>query len=330
MKLFNILLGTLLVAASTVAISCAPENPDDKKPTSDAPYADLKISLDDGDIRGTENADGDVAIFKGIPYAAAPVGDLRFRSPKPVTPWEGELDCTLWGSCALQREPQTSGGLWVQEFQPDLNAEHYRGGQVFSEDCLYLNVWTSTAVYKNKPVLVYIHGGGYNNGGSTSEVFDGTNVAKADVVYVSINYRLGYLGFMATDALKEENDGGGNFGILDQIEALKWVKENIAEFGGDPDNVTVMGQSAGAGSISGLIGSPKAEGLFINAVSLSEEPYSQEWQTVDTRIEKTSGSSGGKALKSLSAEALRQAPAGDFKGKEYSPSGPCVDRKSVV
>lgn len=328
MKLKHLLLGVLSVAVLTATVGCTPseQNPgpgkDDKKT---APYADLKVTVEGGDIRGTETVEKDVAIFKGIPYAAAPVGDLRFRSPQPVTSWDGELDCTLWGSCALQNTPNITGGIWTEEFQPDLNPEHYRDGKVFDEDCLYLNVWTSTAVYENKPVLVYIHGGGYNTGGSSAEVFDGTNVAKSDVVYVSINYRLGYLGWMATKALQAENDGAGNYGLLDQIAALKWVKQNIKQFGGNPENITVMGQSAGAGSISGLIGSSKAEGLFQNAVSLSEEPYSQSWQTIETRISKTDGAYSGSSLSSLTAEKLREAPASTFKGRDITPSGPCID-----
>lgn len=239
MKFKNLLTGVLAAAMlATAAAGCAPTP---EGGGNDAPYADLKVSVSGGEIRGTETADGSVAVFKGIPYAAAPLGDLRFKSPKPVTEWEGELDCTLWGSCALQNTPNTTGGIWTEEFQPDLNADHYRSGKVLSEDCLYLNVWSSYKVYENKPVLVYIHGGAYNTGGSSAAIFDGTNVAKEDVVYVSINYRLGYLGFMATEALAAENDGAGNYGILDQIAALKWVKTNISAFGGNPENVTVKG-----------------------------------------------------------------------------------------
>lgn len=329
MKFKNLLTGVLAAAMlATAATGCAPTP---EGGGNDAPYADLKVSVSGGEIRGTETADGSVAVFKGIPYAAAPVGDLRFKSPKPVTEWEGELDCTLWGSCALQNTPNTTGGIWTEEFQPDLNAEHYRSGNVFLEDCLYLNVWSSYKVYENKPVLVYIHGGAYNTGGSSAAIFDGTNVAKEDVVYVSINYRLGYLGFMATEALAAEIDGAGNYGILDQIAALKWVKSNIAAFGGNPENVTVMGQSAGAGSVIGLIGSSKAEGLFQNAVTLSEEPYSGTWQTMSERIGKiTSGSYGGKKLTSLTAAELRSAPADTYKGLDISPSGPCIDGEIIT
>ena len=324
MKIKNLLLSFLL-AGLVVAVGsgCTPPHEDDGPAA--APYADMKVTVEGGKIRGTETENKDVAVFKGIPYAAAPIGDLRFKSPQPVVPWENELDCSLWGSCALQNTPNTAGGIWTAEFQPDLNPEHYRNGEIFSEDCLYLNVWSSYKTYENKPVLVYIHGGAYNTGGSSAEIFDGANIARHDVVYVSINYRLGYLGFIATKNLKAENDGAGNYGILDQIAALKWVKNNINVFGGDPENVTVMGQSAGAGSLTGLISSPKADGLFKNAVTLSEEPYSGTWQTIDERMAKINGS-----FASSPVEDLRKLSADSFKGMDISPSGPCIDGEIIT
>lgn len=324
MKIKSLLLSFLLVGLVASA-GCVVNTPPEGEVPGVAPYVDVKVTVAGGDIRGTETKEKDVAVFKGIPYAAAPVGDLRFKSPQPVTPWQNELDCSLWGSCALQNTPNTTGGIWTAEFQPDLNPEHYRNGEVFSEDCLYLNVWSSYKTFENKPVLVYIHGGAYNTGGSSAEIFDGANIARRDVVYVSINYRLGYLGFMATNNLKAENDGAGNYGILDQIAALKWVKNNIEVFGGNPENVTVMGQSAGAGSLIGLIGSPKAEGLFNNAVTLSEEPYSGTWQTMDERIAKISGS-----FASSSVEDLRKLSSASFKGLDISPSGPCIDGEIIT
>ncbi len=266
MKIKNLLLSFLLVGlVVAVGSGCTPPHEDDGPAA--APYADMKVTVEGGKIRGTETENKDVAVFKGIPY-------LRFKSPQPVVPWENELDCSLW---------------------------------------------------ENKPVLVYIHGGAYNTGGSSAEIFDGANIARHDVVYVNINYRLGYLGFMATKNLKAENDGAGNYGILDQIAALKWVKNNVKVFGGDPENVTVMGQSAGAGSLTGLICSPKADGLFKNAVTLSEEPYSGTWQTIDERMAKINGS-----FASSSVEDLRKLSADSFKGMDISPSGPCIDGEIIT
>lgn len=314
-------LGILAALTPAVFAGCTHKEPE-------AEYANsLTVSVTGGKIKGASDADGRVAIFKGIPYAAAPVGDLRWKAPQEVEEWDGDLDCTLWGANALQGNASVFS-YWTEEFVQDTNPSHYRGGVVYSEDCLTLNIWSSYKVTKNKPVLVYIHGGGYNSGGASCEVYDGASIAKRDVVFVSIQYRVGALGYMATKSLIEENENAssGNYGLLDQIAALGWVKENIRTFGGDPDNVTVMGQSAGAGSVNALIASPLAEGLFSNAVSLSCYPtVNGAWQTAEKRCGELSLTYNNKKLSQMSCEELRAIPAEFLAGKGLNEGGPCID-----
>ena len=211
-----------------------------------------------GKIRGTNNNDGSVAIYKGIPFAAPPVGELRWRAPQPVKPWSGVLDCTKFSASPMQAKPAPFS-MWSEEFL--IPAEP------ISEDCLYLNVWTNNKNKKSKqPVLVWIYGGGFSSGGSACPIYDGEAFAKEGVVFVSINYRVGVFGFFAHPDL---NEPSGNFGLLDQIAALKWVKKNIAAFGGDPEQVTIAGQSAGSMSVNALVASPLAAGLFNKAIAQS-------------------------------------------------------------
>jgi para-nitrobenzyl esterase len=216
-----------------------------------------------GKIEGTTSTDKTVLIFKGIPFAAAPVGDLRWRAPQPVHDWEGIRQCTGFAASPIQNRPEPIY-CWTEEFiaQPE----------PLSEDCLYLNVWT-TAKSKNEkqPVFLWIYGGGLSSGSANCAIYDGEALAKKGIVFVSINYRVGALGFMAHPELSKESGyhASGNYGFLDQIAALKWVQKNIAAFGGDPDNVTIAGQSAGAFSVTALIASPLAKGLFHKAIAQS-------------------------------------------------------------
>lgn len=223
------------------------------------------LSIEGGQVKGVVADDhSDVLVYRGIPYAAAPIGDLRWKEPQPVVEWKGVKVCDTFG-------------------HPGYQAVHYPGGyatewgygkeQPYSEDCLYLNVWTKAAGVKGKklPVALWIHGGGYREGWGSEPEFDGQEWAAKDVVLVSINYRLGIFGFLTHPALAAESPHkvSGNYGILDQIESLKWIKKNIENFGGDPNNVTIFGQSAGAGSVRTLCESPLARGLFHKAVIMS-------------------------------------------------------------
>lgn len=315
--------GSLILAMAMTCVGCTviPQ-------PMDGEYAsDITVTVAGGKVTGTKNGDETVAIYKGIPYAAAPIGDLRWKAPQPHPGWDGEFDCSLWGANALQGEASVFS-YWTEEFVQDTEPSKYRGGVVYSEDCLTLNVWSSYAATYGKPVLVYIHGGGYNSGGASCEVYDGEAMAKRNVVFVSIQYRVGALGYLATQALIDEDENGsaGNYGLLDQIAALRWVRENIRTFGGDPNNVTVMGQSAGAGSVNALIASPLAKGLFTNAVSLSCYPsIGGGWDTAEDRCKKIALSYNGKPLAQMTCAELREIPAEFLAGKTLPDIEPCID-----
>lgn len=214
--------------------------------------APLLVRIDAGQLRG-ERA-GDVIRFKGIPFAAPPVGPLRWRAPQPVVPWSGVREANTFGNACLQPPQRTPGdGLPVP----------------MSEDCLYLNVWRPAGAAGRLPVMVWIHGGSLVTGTASLPVSDGAALARRGVVLVSINYRVGRLGYFAHPALTREAADGGklaNYGLMDQVAALQWVRRNIAAFGGDPARVTIFGQSAGALSVQALMASPPARGLFQRAI----------------------------------------------------------------
>ena len=219
------------------------------------------IKTANGLVSGLQN--GAVRSYLGIPFAAPPVGDLRWKAPQPVQNWKGIRACTKFSASPIQNKP-VPFSMWTEEF--------IAPPEPLSEDCLYLNVWTAAKSAKEKrPVLVWIYGGGFVSGSSACAVYDGDAMAQKGVVYVSINYRVGALGFMAHPELSKESgyNASGNYAFLDQIAALQWIKQNIAAFGGDPNNVTIAGQSAGSFSINALIASPLAKGLFHRAIAQS-------------------------------------------------------------
>ena len=194
-----------------------------------------------------------VVSFKGLPYAAPPVGALRWRAPQPPQPWSGRRDAGQVGAICIQ---------------PPANGDNGVGPLPMSEDCLTLNVWAPAEREGPLPVMVWIHGGGLNNGSGTAALYDGTNLAKRGVVVVTINYRLGRLGFFDHPALAAEREAGepaANYGLMDVIAALEWVRDNGAAFGGDAGNVTVFGESAGGALVTRLMISPEARGLFHRA-----------------------------------------------------------------
>ena len=217
------------------------------------------LHLESGLLTGMPGSDPAVQVYKGIPYAAPPVGALRWHAPQPPPSWEGVRKADTFGPGCIQNVAG-SRPPWTEEFM-------HQGS--ISEDCLYLNVWTTAKdAGELHPVLVYIHGGGFNEGSGSVAVYDGEGLAKKGVVVVIINYRLGVLGFLAHPELTAESDdnASGNFGLLDQVAALQWVKQNIAAFGGDPNNVTIAGQSAGAIAVYLLTVAPPARGLFHRAI----------------------------------------------------------------
>ncbi len=222
------------------------------------------LTVDGGRIQGVRAENPGVFVYRGIPYAAPPIGELRWQEPHQVVPWDSIRQCDKFGHPGYQAVHYP--GFYASEWG-------YGDEAPYSEDCLYLNVWTKAPgeTEKKLPVALWIHGGGYREGWGSEPEFDGQEWASKDVVLVTINYRLGIFGFMTHPELSAEstNKVSGNYGILDQIQSLKWVKENIAQFGGDPDNVTIFGQSAGAGSVRTLAESPLARGLFHKAVIMS-------------------------------------------------------------
>jgi len=213
----------------------------------------LVAATDSGEARGS--AAGDVTVFRGIPYARAPAGELRWRAPQPPQSWSGIREATQFGAAC----PQPARGD-----RPDGAAI-----SVQSEDCLFINVWTRD-VRGTAPVMVWLHGGAHRFGASSLPLYDGAALARQGVVLVSFNYRLGLLGYFAHPALSAEaaeSEAFGNFGLLDQLAALAWVQRNIAAFGGDKNNVTVFGESAGGVSILHLLSAPHvAKGLFAKAI----------------------------------------------------------------
>jgi len=217
-------------------------------PDATAPPAELGevVETTGGSLRG--EADGDLVVFRGVPYAAPPVGELRFTPPEPHEGWSGMRHAIAFGHECPQRDGDAVKG---------------------DEDCLTLNVW-APAEPGPRPVMLFIHGGAFVNGSGVRELYDGANLSRAgDVVVVTINYRLGALGFLTRESLAGSDGALGNYGIRDQIAALTWVRDNIAAFHGDPDAVTIFGESAGAGSICALLGAEAADGLYAGAIMQS-------------------------------------------------------------
>jgi para-nitrobenzyl esterase len=299
-----------------------------------------EVGIDSGRLRGS--ASGDVLSFKGIPFAAPPVGENRWRDPQRIRPWRGVREATAYGADCMQKP--------IASDAAPLGAEP-------SEDCLYLNVWRPAQDNQDRkpklPVVVWIYGGGYVNGGASPDVYDGSAFARDGVVFVSFNYRLGRFGFFAHPALSAAKEGPlGNYGYMDQIAALQWVKRNIRQFGGDPNNVTVMGESAGGGSVLNITTTPVTRGLFDRAIVMSgggrslmgelhqisrDQPGNPSAESIGLNFARSVGveGSGPEALK-----ALRDLPAsrvlGDLNmmtmGNNASTyvGGPVLDGRIVV
>jgi para-nitrobenzyl esterase len=236
------------------------------------------VRTQSGLVQGT--TDDGITVYKGIPFAAPPVGDLRWRAPQAPVAWTGVRTADKFSPACMQ-VPIVNAALGMDAVTPN-------------EDCLYLNIWTPAKSANEKlAVMVWIYGGGFTIGGTSISLYDGTNLAKKGVVLVSIAYRLGAFGFLAHPELTAEQGGhSGNYGLLDQIAGLQWVKRNIAAFGGDPNRVTIFGESAGGIAVSMLSASPLAKGLFRGAISESGGNFGPERQT---------GNEGGENMDSLAA-----------------------------
>lgn len=229
---------------------------------------------ENGMVRGIEAADPRITAFKGIPFAAPPVGENRWRAPQPAENWEGIRDASRFGPAAMQSTPGIGDDIYGKEWHVDPDID-------MDEDCLYLNVWTGAKnTEERQPVLVWYYGGGLQWGYPSEMEFDGERLARRGVVVVTVNYRINAFGFLAHPELtREAPDAPANFGNLDQQAGLKWVVRNIAAFGGDPDNITIAGQSAGGGSVLTQMTCPANFGLFHKAVIMSamiRSPYGEE------------------------------------------------------
>ena len=264
------------------------------------------VKTADGLISGTVGAQDGVTAFLGIPFAAPPVGDLRWRPPSPPSGWKGVRVADHLGSSCMQ--PIVKERLpWTEEFHEQNEV---------SEDCLYLNIWSpKVSPNAHLPVIVFIHGGGYTSGSGGIAVYNGSHLAAGGVVVITINYRLGVFGFLAHPELSAESSehASGNYGLLDQIQALKWVRKNVRGFGGDPDRLTVWGQSAGAFSVGALIASPLTSGLFERAVAdsgLGTAVYPFVMSSLE--VAERGGVKFAAVHHATSIEELRADPAADL------------------
>jgi para-nitrobenzyl esterase len=261
-----------------------------------------QTKVEGGLVEGAAGADPSIRVYKGIPFAAPPVGDLRWQAPHPVVPWAGVRKATEFGARCMQ-----------SPIYPDMIFRD----QGPSEDCLYLNVWTPSKSAKERlPVMVWIYGGGFQAGSASEPRQDGEHLAKKGVIVVSLNYRLGVFGFFAHPELTKESghNASGDYGLLDQVAALEWVKKNIAAFGGDPSKVTIFGESAGSFSVSALVASPLTKGLFQRAIgesgaffSLGDGPLGQKSLADAER----SGAEFGASIGAKSVAELRAKSAAD-------------------
>ncbi len=328
LKRNSIFLVFLLV--NTILIICAKPAVGLLKATdSDTKTEVLQIS--DGKIQGLVNSDESVRVYASIPYAAPPLGDLRWKEPADVTPWDGVLDCTKFAPRSMQKDNAEVINSVVDMYAEKGWHPNFKSGfkTEVSEDSLYVNVWRPNNDKTNLPILVYIHGGSLTTGSSYADDINGEYFAKNDVMVVTVAYRLGVFGYLALDELKNESPNGttGNYGLLDQIKALEWVNENASYFGGNKDNITIAGESAGSSSVNALCVSPLAKGLFKRAIgessSISQKTPPHTFRTMASAIE-----TGNEVLKEFNCsnvEDLRKIPAEKLLNTKTSNSGMSID-----
>ncbi|MDH6358520.1 carboxylesterase family protein [Parabacteroides sp. PF5-9] len=293
-NLFHPLLFAFVICLSLLFIQCQ-----EKKSSSLG-----HVSVEGGVVSGKMTSSPDVMLFAGVPYAAPPTGDLRWREPQPVIPWEGVKTATEFPKICPQygMEP---GSFYEKEFYQD-------GLPETSEDCLYLNVWTPAKSNQEKlPVVMWVHGGAFDHGWGHELEFDGDAFARKGVILVTINYRVGVFGFMAHPWLDEESpkNVSGNYAILDQVAALKWIRNNISGFGGDPDKITIMGQSAGARSMMALLATPLTKGLIHGAIIQSGGGYRRGRPMPTLQEQETGCIAFADYLGAKNLEELRTVPA---------------------
>jgi para-nitrobenzyl esterase len=268
------------------------------------------IRVEGGMIAGTPAWGWGVRLFRGIPYAAPPVGNLRWRSPQPVVPWAGTLAADHFGARCMQpraggeQSPAgigTIGALWDEP-----------GTTATSEDCLFLNVWTPAKTPEDKlAVIVFFHGGGGTSGEGSEAIFDGSMMAEKGVIWVTANYRLGAFGNLALAELsaEDEHHSSGNYAELDKLAAIRWVKNNIGQFGGDPNNITIMGHSSASRSVNNIVASPLAKGLFERAIAHSHTSFGRMITLAEAEAQ---GKKFEQAVGAASLSDLRNTPAKDL------------------
>ncbi|MBP5217080.1 MAG: carboxylesterase family protein [Bacilli bacterium] len=289
------------------------------------------LHLANGDVQGAYTKDKAVEIYAGIPYAKAPIGELRWKETQPVEDWQGVKDCTYFAPKSMQNYGNSLTSTLVEMYaekgwHPDYTMH---ANEPVSEDSLYLNIWRPATFSGNLPILVYIHGGSLTTGSSAFLDYNGETMARNGVIMITIAYRLGVFGYFAHPDLKEEspNHTTGNYGLLDQIQALRWVKENASYFGGDPDKITIAGESAGSSAVSALCASPLAHGLFQQAIGESSSVACFRAPHTFRSLEKGYETAENimKEFHVSSIEELRKVPAEKLVQTSYSNSSMCVD-----
>lgn len=306
--IFRVLSFLLLIAAlaAVLAVTVGPVKQHPAVEGKNGGITDV-ITVKDGQLTGVYTEDRAVEVYAGIPYAAPPVGDLRWREPQDPQPWSGILAADTFAPMAMQ--PQNSAIysslaqiIGYHDYKISLQ-DNFRDAN--SEDALYLNIWKPAGEQEKLPVLVYIHGGSLQTGQPWYADYSGEGLARKGVIVVNMGYRLGVFGFLATEELAAESSDGttGNYGLLDQIKALQWVQENIEAFGGDPDNVTVSGESAGSACVSALCTSPLAKGLFRRAIGESST-VSAPWPTHSFRLLDEAYATGKATMQRFGAETI--------------------------
>jgi para-nitrobenzyl esterase len=274
------------------------------------------IHVEQGDLAGANGHSPDVRVYRGVPFARPPLGEFRWTPPQPPAAWQGVRQATQFANSCPQA-PFPTNSVYSGIAPPPIN-----------EDCLYLNIWTPAKSADSRlPVMVWIHGGGFDRGTGAAAGYDGENLARKGVVVVTINYRLGILGFLALPELTAEspNHASGNYGLMDQIAALRWVQQNIAAFGGDPGRVTIFGQSAGSVSVNILMASPQAKKLFARAIGESGGSFGPMQPLTDAEKQGLKIASGlgitQNILKALRAESVDALVQSNVNGE----AGPIID-----
>ena len=334
MKKIRFLKSAIFIATICLClVSCASAKIEKTNPTGlEVQNYTEAVSVTGGLVRGILNKDKTVEIYAGIPFAAPPVGELRWKEPQPVIPWDGILDADHFEAMPMQLEGNSVFNALMNAYIHSVPDRTYHGPM--SEDCLYLNVWKPVDNPDDDtnaplPVLVYIHGGTLLTGQSWYQKYDGENLARNGIIVVTIEYRVGVFGYFADKELAAEspNHTTGNYGLLDQIQALEWVHNNIAAFGGDVNNVTIAGESAGSSSVNALCASPLTKGFFRRAIAESSSVIQpvppHTFRTMKDALQM--GNDIKKEFHVADVQELRKVPATKLIKTKYKNSSMTVD-----